>query len=207
MNPWAPFDLRRELPKGGYSNNPLNDFNILVNTIVASGIDVVFCAGNCGEFLPGRAVRPQRYRTRAQYPRRCLPPAGVVCRGGAGRRDVDRLSSQGPDSRAFRATSPTSAHHAASPRITMSSPRAMVRRRPRARRGRGRALRTKWPPERVSRTRSGAFLSMTAQRPAATVWDRQHGFGVLDWPPPTRHLRPNTPEPNPTNQWSRERLC
>jgi hypothetical protein len=58
VNAWAPFDLRREFPKGAYSNNPLNKFNILINDIVSRGIDVVFCAGNCGAFSPDGRCGP-----------------------------------------------------------------------------------------------------------------------------------------------------
>jgi len=52
INPWGIFDTRSEYPSGDYTNNPNNCFNLLVASAVRSGIDVIFAAGNCGQFCP-----------------------------------------------------------------------------------------------------------------------------------------------------------
>jgi subtilisin family serine protease len=181
VNPWAPFDLRRESPKGGYSNNPLNDLNILISTIVASGIDVVFCAGNCGEFCPDGRCGPNDIG-----PARSILGAAshsrVLCVGAV---RVDGMwigySSQGPGQPSLSSDKPDicapcgfAEDHdvfAASNGTSAASGIAA---------GAVAALRTKWPPERVLPDTLRSFLSTTAQRPAATVWNRQYGFGVLD---------------------------
>lgn len=54
VNAWAPFDRSSEVPDGDYSNNPKHPFNMLMAKFVERGIDVVFAAGNCGQFRPDR---------------------------------------------------------------------------------------------------------------------------------------------------------
>jgi hypothetical protein len=52
VNPWGIFDKSTEFPKGWYTNNLQNPFNLLMAQAVRDGIDVVFSAGNCGQFCP-----------------------------------------------------------------------------------------------------------------------------------------------------------
>jgi hypothetical protein len=52
VNPWGIFDRSSEVPRGHYTTNPNNPFNKKVGDAVAQGIDVVFAAGNCGQFCP-----------------------------------------------------------------------------------------------------------------------------------------------------------
>ncbi|MEA2872446.1 MAG: hypothetical protein QOH67_2422 [Hyphomicrobiales bacterium] len=52
VNPWGIFDRKSEIPLGHYTTNPENCFNKKVCDAVADGIDVVFVAGNCGQFCP-----------------------------------------------------------------------------------------------------------------------------------------------------------
>lgn len=51
VNPWALFDRKGD-PDGNYTNNPLHPFNVLVSFANRLGHDVVFSAGNCGQFCP-----------------------------------------------------------------------------------------------------------------------------------------------------------
>jgi hypothetical protein len=53
INPWGIYDASSD-PQGDYTNNPKNPFNRLIKRAVAHGIDVVFPAGNCGQFCPDR---------------------------------------------------------------------------------------------------------------------------------------------------------
>jgi hypothetical protein len=52
VNPWAIFDTRSEYPKRNYTDDPTHPFNILTMGLVSNNIDVVFAAGNCGQFCP-----------------------------------------------------------------------------------------------------------------------------------------------------------
>ncbi|MBK8975743.1 MAG: S8/S53 family peptidase [Planctomycetes bacterium] len=54
-NSWAMFDASEDEPigsPGNYSANASHPFNRIVRTLVAAGVDVVFCAGNCGAPCP-----------------------------------------------------------------------------------------------------------------------------------------------------------
>jgi hypothetical protein len=53
LNPWGVFDTRTDLPPpDDYINNPAHLFNTLVEQVVGDGNDVIFAAGNCGQFCP-----------------------------------------------------------------------------------------------------------------------------------------------------------
>ncbi|MCW3473579.1 S8 family peptidase [Rhodovastum sp. RN2-1] len=52
VNAWAIYDRRTEIPPESYSDNPAHPFNLAVGDAAGAGIDVVFCAGNCGPFCP-----------------------------------------------------------------------------------------------------------------------------------------------------------
>jgi hypothetical protein len=52
VNPWGIYDRASEHPPGAYTTNPNNCFNKLVVKVVSAKIDVVFAAGNCGQFCP-----------------------------------------------------------------------------------------------------------------------------------------------------------
>jgi len=52
VNPWGIFDRKSEIPLGHYTTCPTSPFNLKVGEAVARGIDVVFAAGNCGQFCP-----------------------------------------------------------------------------------------------------------------------------------------------------------
>jgi len=53
VNPWAIFDTKTDLPPpNDYVNNPTHIFNQTIAGAVNNGIDVVFAAGNCGQFCP-----------------------------------------------------------------------------------------------------------------------------------------------------------
>jgi subtilisin family serine protease len=54
VNAWSIFDRTTEVPLGDYTENPNHPLNLLVDAIVDDPIDVVFAAGNCGQFCPDR---------------------------------------------------------------------------------------------------------------------------------------------------------
>jgi subtilisin family serine protease len=97
VNPWAIYDSRSDLkPPYDYIKNPMHIFNKLVGYAVRDGIDVVFGAGNCGQFCPDR-----RCSATDQGPGRSILGANShpdVLTVGAVRTDEMWLgySSQGP---------------------------------------------------------------------------------------------------------------
>ena len=52
VNAWAIYNRKYEFPLGDYTANPNHFFNQVMNRVVAEKIDVVFAAGNCGQFCP-----------------------------------------------------------------------------------------------------------------------------------------------------------
>jgi subtilisin family serine protease len=54
VNAWAIYDRASEYPIGQYTQNPNNFFNQLIGQAVDKGRDVIFAAGNCGQFCPSR---------------------------------------------------------------------------------------------------------------------------------------------------------
>jgi hypothetical protein len=54
VNAWSIFDRSFEMPPGDYTANPLHPLNVVVGEAVDEAIDLVFAAGNCGEFCPDR---------------------------------------------------------------------------------------------------------------------------------------------------------
>ena len=54
VNAWSIFDRSTEYPHGDYTENPHHPLNVVVDDIVGDGTDIVFAAGNCGQFCPDR---------------------------------------------------------------------------------------------------------------------------------------------------------
>jgi hypothetical protein len=59
VNAWSIFDRSGELPPGDYTGNPGHPFNVVVDAMVDDLIDLVFAAGNCGQFCPDRRCGKQ----------------------------------------------------------------------------------------------------------------------------------------------------
>lgn len=60
VNAWATFDLRsdNDLPPLRYRDNPEHPFHDAVTGLVNDGCDVIFAAGNCGQFCPDDRCGP-----------------------------------------------------------------------------------------------------------------------------------------------------
>lgn len=54
VNAWSIFDRSTEAPPGDYTEGPGHPFNLVVGAMVDDLIDIVFAAGNCGQFCPDR---------------------------------------------------------------------------------------------------------------------------------------------------------
>lgn len=59
VNAWAVFDSRSDLLQPHYSTDRLHVLNQTVLNLAGQGFDMVFAAGNCGQFDPDRRCRPE----------------------------------------------------------------------------------------------------------------------------------------------------
>jgi hypothetical protein len=99
VNAWAIYDRVSETPFGDYTENrrsTLHPFTTLVDEAIDHGLDVIFCAGNCGEFCPSQRCGPLD-----QGPGNSIWGANSYCRVisvGAVRTDATWIgySSEGP---------------------------------------------------------------------------------------------------------------
>ena len=187
VNPWGIYDRRSEYPLGGYTENPFSLFNLLVAVAVLQDIDVVFAAGNCGQFCPdNRCGERDRGPAHSIWGANSLEPVLTV---GAVRADDMWLgySSQGPgqprlalgaekpdlcaasqfveDDDAFSINTGTSAACGLAGGVVA-------------------ALRSRWDTGSVPPRRLKQILNQTARRPVGVPWSRslreRLGHGVLD---------------------------
>jgi subtilisin family serine protease len=54
VNAWSIFDRSTEMPPGDYTGNLNHPLNLVVDAMAGHLIDLVFAAGNCGQFCPDR---------------------------------------------------------------------------------------------------------------------------------------------------------
>lgn len=185
VNPWGIYDRKSEYPRGCYTENPQNPFNILVAGTVLLGIDVVFAAGNCGQFCPdNRCGALDRGPSRSIWGANSLD---AVLTAGAVRADDMWLgySSQGPgqprlggDKPDFCATSQFREDNDAFSINTGTSAACGLTA------GIVAALRSRWDSATVSPHHLKQVLTQTARKPVGVKWtnDLQHrlGHGVLN---------------------------
>ena len=185
VNAWAIYDTKSEYRPGSYTNGPLHVFNQKVVSAVNSGIDVVFCAGNCGQFCPD-----MRCGAGDIGPGRSILGANsldAVLTVGAVRSDAKWLgfSSQGPGQSnlgiqkpdlctasqfcetddAFSTNGGTSAAVALTAGIVVALRSNPVR---------------NWGPNRVSLADLKIILNKTARKTDGPLWNRRTGNGILD---------------------------
>jgi Subtilase family len=185
VNAWAIYDRKSEHPPGCYTNNPSHPFNQLVAEAVRDGIDVVFCAGNCGQFCPD-----MRCGALDQGPGRSILGANSleqVLTVGAVRSDSLWLgfSSEGPGQPALATDKPdlcaasqfcdTADAFATNGGTSAASALAA---------GIVAGLRSNpdrdWGPGRVTPGDLKAILNTTARKTAGPRWNRRTGNGILD---------------------------
>ena len=54
VNAWSIFNRSAEVPLGDYTENPHHPLNAAIQAVARRAIDVIFAAGNCGQFCPDR---------------------------------------------------------------------------------------------------------------------------------------------------------
>lgn len=181
VNAWAIFDRSSEVPRGDYSSNPEHPFNRLLADIDAEGVDLVFAAGNCGQFCADR--RCGRYDV---GPGRSVHGASAhpgVLSVGAVRADGLWIgaSSQGPGPAQLAERKPD-----------LSAPSLFSESHDRATRNGGTsaacataggvvaALRQRWPAGQVAPEALRTALRRSARRAGPPAWDGRLGWGVLN---------------------------
>jgi Subtilase family len=185
VNPWGIYDRRSEHPRGHYTENPHNPLNKLVVRAVAQHIDVVFAAGNCGQFCPdnrcgGESTGPGRSIWGANSLKEVLTVGAVRADGmwlgfssqGPGQRllggdkpDLCATSQFAEDDDAFMINTGTSAACGLTAGVLA-------------------ALRSRWDAATVSPHQLKHVLNQTARKPVAGPWTHvlkhRFGHGVLD---------------------------
>ena len=181
LNAWATFNRGTEQPPGDYTNNPDHQFNKLISRTVSSGFDVVFAAGNCGQFQSSR-----KCGNCDQGPGHSILGANShprVLSVGAVRVDGMWLgySSQGPGQSKMARHKPDlcapSQFHETDDAYTgstgTSAASALAA-------GVVAALRTRWDASALPPDELKMLLMLTARRREGQEWNRQLGNGILD---------------------------
>jgi hypothetical protein len=177
-NAWAVFDRSSEVPLGSYTERAEHPFNDEVEKVEAAGVDVVFAAGNCGQFCPDR-------RCSENGPGHSIWGANAhprVLTVGAVRADTmwTGYSSQGPGPGDLERAKPdlcapsqfSEDDDARRGNTGTSTACALVA-------GAVAAMRTRWDTAVVSPAAMRDLLRRRA-RPVAMPYDYRFGFGILD---------------------------
>jgi subtilisin family serine protease len=196
VNAWGIFDRRSELPNlGDYTENPNHAFNRTVGATVAQdGLDVVFAAGNCGQFDPSpRCGEHDRGPGHSIYGANSHP---MVLTAGAVLPDEMWLgySSEGPGQRRLSLAKPDlcapsnfcETRDANMLNSGTSAACAITA-------GTVAALRTRWSGAAVPPLALKVLLTLTARRPRGGGWSRRLGYGILDAKAAVRALQSQFP--------------
>lgn len=190
VNAWGVLDRRWEDLLGAndrYSDNPAHPFNRVVRRIVRDGNDVIFAAGNCGQFCPSRRCGP-----RDIGPSNSILGANAlaeVITTGAVRTDTMWIgsSSQGPGLIAAEKPDICAPSFFAEERdahllSTGTSAACAVTA------GVVAALRRRWNSDQVSPSAMARALRDSARQIGVRGYHRRYGYGVLDVPATVRSL-------------------
>jgi hypothetical protein len=193
MNAWAVFSRATDMdPPYDYADNPDHAFNQIVARAVAEGHDVIFCAGNCGQFCPdGRCGLHDRGPGESIYGANSHPDVLTV---GAVRTDTRWLgySSQGPGQPKFTAHILVDGKPATNQKPDLCAPSQFrdIENRNAINTGTSTAsamtagvvaaLRGRWGPNRVPPAMMKDILNQTARRTDPRPWNERTGHGILD---------------------------
>lgn len=194
VNAWAVFDRLSEVPLGDYTENlfapspGLHPFTHDVADALDHRIDVIFCAGNCGQFCPD-----ERCGGTDRGPGHSIWGANSYHRVltiGAVRTDRTWIgySSQGPGQPRLALPGPNVTNR--KPDLCLPSgfgedfDAHTLNRGTSAASGMAAgvvaALRSRWDSNTVSPARLQAVLNQTAQNPVSGGWDPRFGNGILN---------------------------
>ncbi len=191
VNAWAIYDRRSETPHGDYTENnrsTLHPFTKLVDNAISHGLDVIFCAGNCGEFCPSGRCGPLD-----QGPGNSIWGANSYYRVisvGAVRTDATWIgySSQGPGQPKLGKPPGT----AANPKPDLCAPSGFCENFDAHSLNAGTsaatgvtagvvaALRSNWNSTAVPPAQLLTVLNATARQPLPGGWNQRFGNGVIN---------------------------
>lgn len=182
-NAWGIFDRASESPHlGDYTENPLHPFNIVVgDTVAVDGLDVVFAAGNCGQFDPsprcgaldrgpGHSIYGANSHASVLTAGAVLPDETWLGYSSEGPGQL-RLALAKPDLCApsnFRETQDAHVLNTGTSAACALTAGAVA------------ALRSRWPGTTVPPQALKLLLTFTARQPAGSGWNRRLGNGILD---------------------------
>jgi hypothetical protein len=189
VNAWAPFDRTSEMPRGNYSENPSHPFLKLIGQMVDRNIEMVFAAGNCGQFCPdprcgaydvgpGRSVHGANAHPRVLTVGAITTHSIAVGSSSQGEGPV-ALAGKKPDLVAPSMFSEDSDRHTRNGGTSAACAVAA---------GVLAALRQRWGPKDVPPDVMKQCLRETAWRPSPPAWDRRLGCGVINAEAALDHL-------------------
>lgn len=179
VNAWAVFDRRLEVPEGDYTEKDTHLFNRRVAQCGADGIDLVFAAGNCGQFCPNQRcgqgdIGPGRSIMGANSLASVLTVGGVRTDAmwtGFSSQGPGMIAPQKPDLCAPTQFSEDADAHVANTGTSAACALAG---------GIVAALRGRWSSAAVPPDRLRQVLRDTARPPAGAEDTRRTGHGVID---------------------------
>jgi subtilisin family serine protease len=179
-NSWGMFSPKWDFPvghPGNYSDNPAHPFNVIVASLEREGADIVFAAGNCGRECPdGRCAfrGSQRPICGANSHPKVLSVAGIDYRKrriGYSSQGPGRLTPNKPDISAPTAFKGSLVFPGGDGGTSTSCPVAA---------GVVAALRTKYPPAKVSPAEMRSLIYKTADDLGGAGYDHNYGWGAID---------------------------
>jgi hypothetical protein len=185
VNAWSIYDRKSEYPPGDYTENPNNPFNRLIVDLIGDQLDVIFAAGNCGQFCPdGRCAGRDKGPGRSIWGANSLDAVITV---GAVRSDGMWLgySSQGPGQSALGSNKPdfcaASSFREDDDAFTINTGTSAACG---LTAGVVAALRSRWDQTTVSPGQLKGVLNTAARKPRGLAWNsplgQRLGNGILD---------------------------
>jgi subtilisin family serine protease len=178
-NSWGMFSPSWDFPvghPGNYSDNPAHPFNVIVGSLEAEGVDILFAAGNCGRECPdGRCQfqTNQRPICGANSHPKVLCVAGIDYRKrriGYSSQGPGRLYAEKPDVSAATAFTGSRVYPGGDGGTSASCPVAA---------GVVAAVRSKYPSARVSPAKLRRLVHKTAEDLGGTGYDPDYGWGAI----------------------------
>jgi subtilisin family serine protease len=178
-NSWGMFSPSWDFPvghPGNYSDNPAHPFNVIVGSLEAEGVDILFAAGNCGRECPdGRCQfhTNQRPICGANSHPKVLCIAGIDYRKrriGYSSQGPGRLDAQKPDVSACTAFIGSRVYPGGDGGTSAACPVAA---------GVVAAVRSKYPSARISPAKLRALIYKTAEDLGGTGYDPDYGWGAI----------------------------
>lgn len=182
VNAWAPFDRSTEVPRGSYANNPSHPFNLLMSDFVDRNVDIVFAAGNCGQFRPDSRcgkydIGPGKSIFGANAHPRVLTVGAITTHSlwlgtaSQGQGFEGLATDKKPDLVAPSMFSERADRHTRNGGTSAACAIAA---------GVVAALRQRWAPANVSPDDLKNILRQTAKGPGKPQWDDRLGYGVIN---------------------------